>query len=93
MRKTFEIKVNRSDFLKEIKDPDKSWFGRMVSHQFWWVCSENIVKKGEIEPGDGLMIWNGESLKIEKKAATRAAVRPRWSFLASIARRSVEKSH
>ena len=65
----------------------------MVSHQFWWVCSENVVKKGEIEPGDGLMVWNGESLKIEKKAVTRASVRPRWSFLAAIARRSVEKSH
>ena len=51
-----EVKVSRSDWLRELKDPDKS-AACMAWCTFWWLAvpSASIVHDGELPPGWGLL--------------------------------------
>jgi len=62
----FEIKVSRSDFLKELKDPDKSdIFKQYCDRWFLVVGDSSIVKPGELPAGWGLIVPRGDSLMIK----------------------------
>lgn len=37
-RIAFEIKTSRSDFLNELKKPEKRWLAMMYSHRFYYVA-------------------------------------------------------
>jgi len=87
LRRSFEIKINQSDLLKELRDPDKRWMAYAVSHEFYFVAPQGLINQKLLSNGDGLMEWDGEQLKIMKKPRVREAMPPRWSFLTSIARR------
>ena len=62
----FEIKVSRSDFLLELKDPDKSdIFKQYCDRWFLVVGDASIVKPGELPAGWGLIIPRGDSLMVK----------------------------
>lgn len=51
-----EIKVSRSDWLAELKQPEKSWPVRRYCDRWWLVVSDrSIIKPGELPEGWGLM--------------------------------------
>lgn len=57
-RTTFEIKVGRGDFLREIRDPQKRRYGLLYSNLFYFVAPRGLLKEDEIPPECGLIeVW------------------------------------
>lgn len=51
-----EVKISRSDWLNELKDPEKA--GAFIPHvDYWWlvIADKNMVKDGELPKGWGMM--------------------------------------
>src|SRR5258708_35669696 len=73
----FEIKVSRSDWMRELKDPDKAE-EICKSCDYWWVVAPAmsstgpratpIVRLEDLPPTWGLMLLDGDKLKVEKNA-------------------------
>lgn len=64
-----EVKVSRSDWLTELKDPSKAEAFRPYMHHWWLVVSDaKIVKPGELPPLWGLMALQGTKLRVMKQA-------------------------
>lgn len=82
----FEVKVSRSDWLAELKDPSKADESFQFC-DFWWVAAgaTGIVKKEELPAGWGLMVPHRNSMKIAVQAAEREAEFDR-AFFASCLR-------
>ena len=85
----FEIKVSRSDWLRELKSPAKAdkmfrYFDR------WWlaVADKDIVRNGELPETWGLLVMD----KIVKTAPELEAAPMTREFLAAIMRRVGENS-
>jgi len=69
----FEVKVSRSDWLRELADPAKA-DGVMARCDRWWlVASEGVAKPGEMPVGWGLLVAQGDKLR----AAVQAPRLPR----------------
>jgi len=84
----FEVKVYRSDFLKELSDPYKRKPALSISNQFYFIGPKGIIGKYEIPDECGLMdMLPDGAIKITKSAPERKTNEPSWSFLASLARR------
>lgn len=67
-----EVKVSRSDWLTELKDPEKAQeFAQYCD--FWWlvVSDKSIVREGELPPGWGLMVAYRETLRVVVQAELR----------------------
>jgi hypothetical protein len=64
-----EVKVSRSDWLAELRDPDKAEAWRPYVHRWWLVVADrSIVRDGELPDGWGLLVRQGARLA----AAVRA---------------------
>jgi len=64
-----EVKVSRSDWLTELRDPTKAEAFKRYMHHWWLVVSDaSIVKPGELPEGRGLMVKSGHSLRAKVKA-------------------------
>lgn len=64
-----EVKVSRSDWLTELRDPEKSEAFRRYMHHWWLVVPDkSIVKPGELPTGWGLMTIAGGKLRAVTKA-------------------------
>lgn len=60
-----EVKVSRSDWLTELKDPEKAEAFRRYCDYWWLVVSEkSIVRPGELPEGWGLMVASGPSTRV-----------------------------
>jgi hypothetical protein len=58
-----EVKVSRSDWLKELRQPDKAEAFRPYCHRWWLVVSDRrIVLPGELPEGWGLLAKSGPRL-------------------------------
>ena len=86
-RVAYEIKVNRADFLREIRDPDKRQFAMAFSNRFYFVMPDGVADKREIPDECGLMIVKEGRARIYKRAPWRE-IEP-WppGFVASFGRR------
>ena len=54
-RIAFEIKTSRSDFLNELKKPEKRWLAMMYSHLFYYVVPKGVASEFDIPAGCGLV--------------------------------------
>ena len=64
-----EVKVSRSDWLTELRDPSKAEAFKRYMHYWWLVVSDaSIVKPGELPDGWGLMVKSGTALRAKVKA-------------------------
>lgn len=86
----FEIKVSRSDWLRELKKPAKAESVYQYCDFWWIVAPKGVVLAGELPPTWGLLEVGPASIrmvtqgpKLESKPMTRA-------FFASLIRRSTE---
>jgi len=88
----FEVKVSRSDFLREIANPRKRRPALFYSNKFYFVAPEGLIKSDELPVECGLIEIDSEHKAVIKEAAIwRDCHAPSWSFLASIARRAALK--
>ncbi len=86
----FEIKVNRGDWLSELKNPAKADEIAQFC-DFWWVVApKDIIKVEEVPALWGLMIPFGATTKILKPAQLLKSNDPDKLFLAAILRRAQE---
>lgn len=64
-----EVKVSRSDWLTELRDPEKAEAFKRYMHHWWLVVSDAaIVKPGELPEGWGLMVKTGGVLRAKVRA-------------------------
>jgi len=65
----FEIKVDRRDWLRELKNPAKAEEIGLYCDRWWLVAPEKeFVKEGELPEPWGLLVASGEGLKVAKQA-------------------------
>jgi len=83
----FEVKVSRSDWLNEVKKPNKNDSIKQYCDRFWLVItSEDMVKEGELPDSWGMMVVSGAGLKIVKKAPKLEPIPLTKSFVAMMMR-------
>lgn len=82
-----EIKVSRSDWLREYKAPGKAETIAKWCDRWWLVVSDReIVKEGELPPLWGLLVAHGDQLRVVVEAPKLTPVPWPKGFLASILR-------
>ena len=102
-RTTYEIKVSRGDFRKEIKDPMKRRMGLALSNYFYFITPPLLVKPEEVPEDCGLIEvywterqkrWNDPASTYEALAGSVVVQAPQrdpnvlsWGLLASLGRR------
>ena len=59
----FEVKVSRSDWLRELKDPCKSEAWSRYCHHWWLVAPRDVVKPGELPENWGHLAPAGRGLR------------------------------
>lgn len=86
-----EVKVSRSDWLSELRDPTKAEAIRQFCHQWYLVVPDAKIVKDDLPAGWGLIVTGGAGTRIRKRSATcdphQATGRSeRDAFLAAFAR-------
>lgn len=51
----YEVKVSRSDFLRDIKDPHKHQHARLFSDRFYFAAPEGLIRATEVPDWAGLI--------------------------------------
>jgi hypothetical protein len=87
-RVAYEVKVSRSDFLSELKKPEKRSFAWDISNEFYFATLPGVAKPEELPEGCGLLVVNGNKLKKVKPAVQRQARDLSMTEVAAIARLS-----
>ena len=90
-RIAYEIKVSRSDWLRELKKPRKRAMARRYSTQFYFVAPKGLIKVEELPPDAGLVeVWRHSSGDMCQRTAVKApevdGYPPTWRFVASLIR-------
>ena len=91
----FELKVSRSDWLHELKDPTKAQEMKQFCDRWYLVIpDESIIKPGELPEGWGLMVASGRgrTMKVKIEAPKLQPVDIDRLLLASIFRNITEKN-
>lgn len=88
-----EVKVSRSDWLTELRDPEKAEAFRRYC-DFWWlvVSDKSIVRDGELPPGWGLIVAQGVSARVAIRAERNETVEPMGRELQATFARAVTKT-
>ncbi|WP_380925410.1 hypothetical protein [Sphingomonas leidyi] len=86
----FEIKVARSDWLHELRQPQKSMPVQQYMDRWWVVTPPDIVKEGELPPTWGHLIVTGSGLRQAVAAPKLDKLPTAPAFLAALLRRSAE---
>lgn len=87
----FEIKVSRSDWVKELKSPAKAEAIAKYCDQWYVVAARGIVQDGELPETWGLIEFDGKRLKEKKFAPRNPEPAPlNRTFIAAMMRRAGE---
>lgn len=88
-----EVKVARSDWLRELKSPRKAEAFAQHCHQ-WWVAAGgvDVVQLEELPPGWGLLVpAKGGDLRAVRTPKHNTPYPPDHSFLASLLRSAIQQ--
>lgn len=87
-RQAFEVKVARSDFLKEINTSEKNRWFKDHSHMFWYATAPGVVvSPDEVPEGCGWLLAQKGRLVVKKQASKRDVPNEISSeFFAAVAR-------
>jgi len=93
----FEIKVSKSDFINELRNPDKRKFALSISNQFYFATAPNVVTNIDLIPPEcGWIEYrsaNGEiTAETKKEAPWRDIAAPTWNIVRAMLRRSNDYS-
>lgn len=91
----FEVKVSRSDWLSELKNPEKSAKIQKFCDYWWIVTPPGIVKDGELPPTWGLLESTAtkSTLRMKTKAPKLSPENFSDAFVASLLRCALSQSH
>jgi hypothetical protein len=64
----FEVKVSRSDWLTELRDPTKAECFRRHCDYWWLAVSDASIVKDDLPEGWGLIVLSGQTMRIKTKA-------------------------
>lgn len=64
----FEVKVSRSDWLTELKDPEKAEAFRPYVDHWWLVVPDANIVRNDLPAGWGLLVLSGNTLRARKRA-------------------------
>lgn len=84
----FEVKVNRGDWLSELKTPAKAHDIGRFCHRWWLVAAPGVLAPGELPPKWGLLIPRGGKLFAQVDAPRRDAEALDSLMLASLLRQA-----
>jgi hypothetical protein len=87
-RVAYEIKISRSDFLNELKTPEKRSYAFDTSNEFYFATLPGVAKPEEMPEGCGLLVVSGTKLKKVKPAVQRQGRDLTANEVAAIARMS-----
>lgn len=82
----FEIKVERRDWLREVKEPQKAEEIARFCDRWWIAAAPDVVKLDELPRGWGLLILRDATLRQVVEAPLREGAVPTRPFLASLLR-------
>lgn len=83
----FEIKVSRSDWLKEIQDPTKANAFAVYCHYWWIVAPKGVVKPEEAAGDWGIQeVTDSGNLRTKKAPTLREPIPVDHAFLAGLLR-------
>lgn len=86
-RIAYEVKVSRSDFLREIKQPTKRRYALLYSNKFYFAAPKGLIQASEIPPECGLVEFGRDGDPYYRVAAPeRDCMPPPWLFMAAVAR-------
>lgn len=86
-----EVKVSRSDWLTELKAPEKCEPVKRYCDRWWLVVSDRaIVKAGELPTDWGLMVVSGNSTRVVVKAPRLTPEPVSREFMAPLLRAAVK---
>lgn len=86
----FEIKVARSDWLRELKEPAKHAAVAEYCDRWWIVCPPDVLVPDEVPKGWGVLIAKEGGLRAARPAPLLEAKPLTRTFVASLLRNSVE---
>jgi hypothetical protein len=87
-----EVKVSRSDWVRELKDPKKSAEVQQYCKYWWIAAAEGVVKEEEIPPTWGWVeVLSSKRHEVRKQAPELEAKEPSWTFVASVLRNMARK--
>jgi hypothetical protein len=86
----FEIKTYRSDWLKELKNPEKAEPVFKYCNRWWIVAEKGLVKPGELPPTWGLIEHAAGKLRQDIAAPALSPVPLDRTFAAALLRRAGE---
>ena len=63
-----EVKVSRSDWLAELRDPEKAEAFRPYVNRWWLVVPDLAIVRDDLPKGWGLMLAEGPTVRVVKPA-------------------------
>ena len=81
---SIEVKIDRSDFTSELRNPQKQRWALMYSNWFYYCAPVGLIKPNELPPYAGLLEFENGKIDIRIRAPFREAEPPRWAFVASL---------
>lgn len=89
-----EVKVSRSDWLTELRDPEKATAVGRYCDRWWLVVPDRaIVRDGELPRDWGLLVATPTSVRAAVRAPRRFAEPATRSFMASLLRATMKTAH
>ena len=83
----YEFKVTRSDFLKELSDPNKRREATEVASQFSFCAPAGIIKISELPPFAGLVeVFHNGNYNITREGAGNRRPPPDWNLVVRMLR-------
>ena len=92
----YEVKASRSDFLKDVKNPEKQKALRCFANLFYYIAPQGVIRTEELPPWAGLkeLVYDskGNRFVIVERAVPpqQANFPPTWGFVAACIRNRSE---
>ena len=86
----YEVKVSRSDFMAEMRQPMKTQRSACFCDQFFFACPAHLIKASEVPDPYGLIYINekGKTRMVKRSSLPKTA--PSWDFVGKLLRRVVQ---
>jgi hypothetical protein len=91
LRSAFEIKVSRSDFLRELQNPLKYQWALESFHEFWFVAPQNVIQLPELPPNVGWLYPRGGKLAVKRYAVKNPNTKLDDTLLAAFMRAAAKE--
>jgi hypothetical protein len=85
----YEVKTARSDWLRELKQPEKAWPVMKYMDRWWLLASPGVAKLDEIPTNWGFMEFNGVKTRVLKPAPKLEPVAVTKTFLGAMLRKPI----